>query len=258
MLVSMLGGIRKGDFTGAVDRPGAINQAILRRHVLFLDEIQNLDDTGQQILLPLLDLPNRIFGGLTSTAIAITRPLHIIMGTNAPIEHGKWQQHFRSDLWYRMSQVHLHLPPLRNRGPEVIYRYLSRMLASEGLPAPEEILDIELLERITHREWAGNLRELNHFTTRAAGLFRTRGRRLGMGELHGLLPEGEGSLVVRNDELDRTTLLNALAQHNYKQNLAAKALGLTPSTLNKKLKTLNLIEEVRRLRKEKGGNKDEE
>lgn len=252
MLVSALAGARRGEFTGAIDRVGAIHRAVNLRHLLFLDEVQNLDDAGQQILLPLLELPVRYFGGLTSAAHPIDKPLHIVLGTNADVAHGRWREHFRADLWYRMSQVHVHLPPLRDRGPEVVYRYLARMLANEGLPAPEEILETELLERVTRWHWPGNLRELRHFSTRTTGLFRSRGRQLMMSDLPRLIPEDEESATHAAPELpavDRNVLLDVLARHNYQQNRAAEEMGTSPSQLNKLLKRLDLLDEVKRRRR---------
>ncbi|HCH66355.1 MAG TPA: hypothetical protein DFR83_26360, partial [Deltaproteobacteria bacterium] len=102
MLITQLTGARRGEFTGAMDREGAIQRCLRHRKALFLDEVQNLDDAGQQILLPLLEVRNRHFGGLTGTSVALDGTLHVILGTNVDISGVRWKNHFREDLWYRM------------------------------------------------------------------------------------------------------------------------------------------------------------
>lgn len=260
-LVAQLAGTRKGEFTGALAHTGAIEKALQGRKALFLDEVQNVGEEGQQILLPLLDLPERRFGGLTGTSHPVPGMLHIILGTNQDVSLGRWASTFREDLWYRMSRVHVHLPALTDRGSEVIYRYLSQLLASRGAPAPEQVFDAGTLHRVTTWGWPGNLRELDTFADNAATMFRRLGRPLGATELphliRQLLDDEEidtpNTVDTSSDRLDQTLLeevLRALRRVKWVQRDAARELGIQPARLNKILKRYDLMEYVKAQRRQ--------
>jgi len=253
MLVTQLVGARKGDYTGATEREGAIQRCLRQQRALFLDEVQNLDDAGQQILLPLLELPERHIAGLTSSSERLNRPLHVILGTNVGVSHGGWSQHFREDLWYRMSHVHVHLPPLVERGPEAVYRYLATMLTEEGVGAPERVFETAALHRATNWDWPGNLRRLSAFAQRAAHLHRTREQPVALEDLArlGLDPIGEASQPdgVGVEEAMLEFVLDTLKRMNWVQKAAAAELKWSPSRLNKYLSRHGLIDEVQRNRK---------
>lgn len=259
MLVTTLQGSQRGDFTGAEDRKGLLSRCVRERRALFLDEVQNLDEAGQQILLPLLDLP-RSFGGLTTPSQTLHGPLHVLLGTNHDVSGERAFEVFRTDLWYRMSRVHIHLPPLAERGVEVVYRYLARMLDAQGVGAPEELLEPSALLVATSRPWRGNLRELAAFAERVALLSRSRGRRLGLEDLP-MLDPGEEPLAPRAAEPRvSTATLEQLNLHHvmetlrgcaWEQKVAAARLGLSPSALNKLLKRHALLDEVRQRRQER-------
>lgn len=258
-LVTQLAGTRRGEFTGAIGLTGAIEKAVGGKRAIFLDEIQNLDEQGQQILLPLLDLPERRFGGLTGTAHALPGPLYIILGTNVDVSLGRWARTFREDLWYRMSRVHVHLPSLGERGPEVIYRYLASMLEEQGTPPPESVFDAAALHRVTTWHWPGNLRELSSFAQNAAALYQNLGRSLGapdLGRLIRQLDEDEEPVGdVRTEpsgRLDQSLVgevIRALRSVGWVQRDAAKKLGIQPARLNKILRRYGLQEHVRAQRR---------
>jgi DNA-binding NtrC family response regulator len=256
MLVTQLGGAKRGEFTGALTREGAIQRCLRHRRALFLDEVQNLDDVGQQILLPLLEVRGRHFGGLTGSSAALDGPLHVILGTNALTSRGRWKQRFREDLWYRMSAVHIDLPPLVDRGPEAVYRTLSRMLEELHAPAPEEVFEVGALHRVTRWSWPGNLRQLQVFADRAARVHRGTGARLSASDLprlgmvdeeaepHGL-PAGDGLAL---DEAVIEHVVRTLEGVGWVQSRAAEELRMSPSRLNKLLKRHGLLDEVKRHR----------
>ncbi len=256
MLVTMLQGSQRGEFTGAADREGAITRCLRENKALFLDEVQNLDEAGQQILLPLLDIP-RSFGGLTTTSRSLHRPLHVLLGTNHDISEEHAFEVFRADLWYRMSRIHIHLPPLRERGVEVVYRYLAGMLAARGAPPPEEVLEPEALQRVTSARWPGNLRELEGFAERVALLAESRGRRLGLDDLPNLrlepLPSGPVASRPAQATLEQISLhhiMETLRSCSWQQRAASVQLGMAPPTLNKLLRRHGLLDEVKRRRNE--------
>lgn len=261
MLVTQLMGSKKGEFTGAEDRKGAVARCIAGRKALFLDEIQNLDEVGQQILLPLLDLPRR-FGGLTGASDTLPGALHIILGTNHDVSGNRAFDVFRSDLWYRMSRVHIHLPPIAERGAEVVYRYLADLCERRGAPRPESLFQTAALYRVTHAPWPGNLRELDAFADRAAHLYDEREQPLTLDDLALLrLSDEEGKVVRTREELTRSGagaslddamirhVMNVLRRHTWVQSYAADELGMNPPALHKFLKRHGLLDEVRRRRK---------
>ncbi|MFZ5481766.1 MAG: protein kinase domain-containing protein [Myxococcota bacterium] len=263
-LQSSLAGQKRGEFTGALDAEGALRRAMDGNKALFLDEVQNLDKRGQQILLPLLDNVRK-FSGLTGSTTQLAKPLHVILGTNVDVGYGRWQNHFRHDLWYRMSQVQIALPPLRQRGRAAVYHYLDRILAQKKFPPPEEIFDARARAHLTGLPWYGNLRQLAKFAEDAGILYRSTGTVLSMEDLGGLLPnepppaeEPVGAaplLVSARETVDRFTLREVLARHAYRQNGAAAELGLTPSGLHKLIKRAGLLAEVKRLRAEQKGRR---
>ncbi|RME27316.1 MAG: GAF domain-containing protein [Deltaproteobacteria bacterium] len=258
MLVTQLFGSRRGEFTGAMDRMGAIERCRRERKALFLDEIQNLDETGQQILLPLLDLP-RSFGGLTGTAHRLEFPLHVLLGTNHDVSGDRAFEVFRSDLWFRMSRAHVHLPPLADRGAEVVYRYLAEMLDRRQLPPPERVFETSALYRVTHAPWPGNLRELDAFAERVAHAWRARPEPIGVHELRRLRPgsslddggaeDNGGDRGASLGDAMVQHVMGVLRRHRWVQKAAARELGMTPPTLNKFLKRNGLLDEVRRRRR---------
>ncbi len=256
MLITQLVGSRRGEFTGALNQEGAIQRAIRGRSAIFLDEVQNLDEVGQQILLPLLELP-RHFGGLTGTSTPLEAPLHIILGTNVGISQRRWADHFREDLWYRMSAAHIDLPPLRERGAESVYRYLMSMLEGEGAPRPEAVFETSALRRVTTWRWPGNLRQLHTFARRAAHQFMTTGQPVPFIELDrlGLSEDYQPAEPLRSsvNEVDRMRaeqMMEALRRNGWVQKKAAVELGLRAASFNKWLKRFGLIEEVRRRRRQ--------
>lgn len=256
MLVTQLTGARRGEFTGATDRDGAIQRCLRHKRALFLDEVQNLDDAGQQILLPLLEVRGRHFGGLTASSESIDGPLHVILGTNVDVSPGSRERHFREDLWYRMSATHMHLPPLAERGREAVYRYLRGMLHEAGAPSPEEVFQTDALHRTTTWGWPGNLRQLQVFADRAARVHASQGRPIGIDELPHLgMADGRNPTLgsVAQSGLDRAMIshvLQALESVGWVQSKAAEELRMSPSRLNKLLKRHELLDEVKRRRRE--------
>ena len=251
-LVGMLSGTRKGDYTGAVDQVGAVERAIRENKALFLDEVHSLDDAGQQSLLPLLELPWRRFGGLLGPANRIERPLHVIVATNVDTSPGQWERHFREDFWWRISRVRADLPSLSERGPEVVYRYLQRMLENLGLPAPETVFEPAALHSASVFDWPGNLRELESFASAAGSLYRDIQRQilatdlptLGMGD-----PERAATGCPLED-VERRAVLDALKRAHWNQSRAADLLGITKFKLFRRLQRWGMLEEVQARRQE--------
>lgn len=256
MLVTQLMGSRRGDFTGAMNQEGAIQRALKHNRALFLDEVQNLGEEGQQILLPLLEVTDRRFGGLTGASRKLGQPLHIILATNVEIARGRWADHFREDLWYRMSAAHLHLPPIRERGVEAVYRYLSDILLEiGGVPSPEVLFRPAALLQVTGWRWPGNLRQLRTFAFQAAHRWKLTEQPIAKHELPQLglsddapaPSDGLQALAVKDQErVQVERMLGALRRHGWVQKAAADALGMRPANFSKLLKKYGLRDQVKR------------
>ncbi|MEL6344039.1 MAG: sigma 54-interacting transcriptional regulator [Myxococcota bacterium] len=262
MLVTQLTGSRRGEFTGAMDQEGAIQRAIRERRALFLDEVQNLGEEGQQILLPLLELPNRHFGGLTRASVPLDAPLHVILGTNVDVSSTEAiLEHFREDLWYRMSATHIPLPPLRGRGTEAVYRYLKSMMQDgEEEILPEVAFQTSALYKVTTWRWPGNLRQLHAFAFRAVHRFKTTRQPIQTNELPRLglvdeLPHREALPItdgIENtvDRIKVERMIEALKRNQWVQKRAAAELKMKPANFSKLLKRFNLRKMVRDRRRE--------
>jgi DNA-binding NtrC family response regulator/tetratricopeptide (TPR) repeat protein len=250
-MVAQLGGVKKGEYTSALDAMGVIEKAIRERKALFLDEIQALDDEGQQAILPLLELPIRRFGGILGDAAPLRGPLHVIIGTNVDVSGTAWRRKFREDLWWRMAQNHVHLPSLAERGPEVVYRYLRHMLAQHGAGAPDEVFEVAALHTVTRHEWPGNLRMLDAFAQKAAKLRAASARPLVVEDLARIgIGQDQPVRQVGLDALTSKAVLRALNLSGWNQKEAARVLGITRFRLLRLLKSYGLLDEVRRRRKE--------
>jgi two-component system NtrC family response regulator len=165
LLESELFGHRKGAFTGAVaERAGKFRQA--EGGTLFLDEIGELAPELQTKLLRVLETREvDVLGG--------TRPLpvnaRIIAATNADLTARVGDGRFRSDLFYRLSVIPLHVPPLRERPEDIpaLWQHFTRMHAPGLRSSPE------LIRALMARAWPGNVRELANLCQRMALLRRS-------------------------------------------------------------------------------------
>jgi DNA-binding NtrC family response regulator len=170
MLDSQLFGHRRGAFTGAVDHfPGVIRAAA--GGTLFLDEI---GDTSLEIQPKLL----RFLESHEVHPIGETQPtrvdVRVIVATNADLERLVSEGRFREDLFYRLSIVRLHLPPLRERRveiPSLANHYLRKYAIEYGkgdLRLSEDTMEYLVLYR-----WPGNVRQLANEMRRLAALAET-------------------------------------------------------------------------------------
>ncbi len=167
LLESELFGHEKGAFTDAVaSRPGKFELA--SGGTLFLDEIGDLSQSGQAKLLRALEEKVVVrVGGSTP----ISTDVRVIAATNQPLAEWVAQGRFRQDLFYRLNIVTLHLPPLAERGDDILLlakffldRYCRR--AGRSTPALSAAVERMLLEH----HWPGNVRELRNLMERVAYL----------------------------------------------------------------------------------------
>ncbi len=156
-------GAERGAFTGADrKRGGLILEA--EEGTLFLDEIGDLDARSQTALLRFLDSGE--VRALGSSVIRTVR-VGVVAATHHPLPDRIRFGEFRRDLYYRLAQGTLEIPPLRERFvdlPLLLPHLWARQ--TNGESAPETLLDEEVLRVLRSYTWPGNIRELDHFVRR--------------------------------------------------------------------------------------------
>jgi DNA-binding NtrC family response regulator/tetratricopeptide (TPR) repeat protein len=164
---SQLFGHRRGAFTGAVsDQPGLVRTAV--GGTLFLDEIGDLPIDVQPKLLRFLEQSEIMPIGDTKPQRVDVR---VLAATNADLEQRVAEGKFREDLYYRLSVIRIHVPPLRERREEIphLSTYFLRE-ALERLGKPDVLLSSETLDVFSQYWWPGNVRQLKNEIQRAVAL----------------------------------------------------------------------------------------
>jgi len=226
LLEAELFGHEKGAFTGADRaRPGRFEQA--HGGTIFLDEVGELALALQAKLLRVLE--TREFHRVGATK-ATRVDVRIVAATNRDLRGGG----FREDLYYRLSVVTLHCPPLRERQGDV--RLLAETFAGAGRFTEEAMAKLEAYA------WPGNIRELRNVCERCAVL--SRGEKLDVDALPleiriggGPRPAGE---VKTLKEMEKEMVARALEATGGNRTRAAKLLGITYPTLKKKIDEFGL------------------
>ena len=169
LLESELFGHVRGAFTDARQNKTGLFQAA-DKGTLFLDEIGEMPVALQAKLLTVIESKRvRPLGATTETAVDV----RIIAATNADLQAEIDGGRFRRDLYYRLSAIVLHLPPLRERSediPLLIKHFLVRAASEAGRPIPE--IDAEAVDCLLHYPWPGNIRELQNAVQHAVILCR--------------------------------------------------------------------------------------
>jgi DNA-binding NtrC family response regulator/tetratricopeptide (TPR) repeat protein len=185
LLEAELFGFERGAFTDARQaKPGLFQTA--HHGTIFLDEIGLLPDALQAKLLKAIDE-----GAVRRLGSTRSEPtdVWIISATNADLATAVRERRFREDLYHRLAVLTVTLPPLRERGRDVVLlaeRFLARACEDYGLPP--RTLDIDAEERLLAYSWPGNIRELSNVIERVALLADSA---VVTGDLLGL-PEGTG------------------------------------------------------------------
>jgi two-component system NtrC family response regulator len=240
LLESELFGHEKGAFTGAhTQRRGRIELA--HGGTLLLDEIGELPGALQVKLLRWLqDHQVERLGGRTPVAV----DARLIAATNADLQKLIREGRFREDLYYRVSVVRLTLPPLRERGEDVllIANMLLRRFASEG---PKRLLGFsrEALSALQAYEWPGNVRELENRVRRA--VLMAEGPRVTPADLElTAQPAGERKgLRELRQGLERDTIKEALTRNRGNISQTAAELGVSRPTLYGLMEKLGISRE---------------
>ncbi|MDG1960162.1 MAG: sigma 54-interacting transcriptional regulator [Candidatus Binatia bacterium] len=271
---SELFGHERGAFTGAVGaRRGLV--AAASGGTLFLDEIENLPLAQQAKLLRLVQ--EREFRALGSERMR-RADLRLVVATNENLADLVVRGLFRADLFYRLDVLRIAVPSLRDRLddlPELLLDLLARSAGGDapGVPPPPE-----QLVRLRQRSWPGNVRELANLAERVAALAPAVGwehawrvaiagqralpaRPGPAGRLHKVvalqgLPQAESgnNRVSEPTSRERTdaaamnyleaeSLRQALEQHRWRREDAARALGISRVTLWRRMRRCGLADE---------------
>jgi transcriptional regulator with PAS, ATPase and Fis domain len=235
LIESELFGYQKGAFTGAVTSSKGIFE-MAEGGTLFLDEIGELPMHLQTKLLGALENKKiKRLGGDFYRAVNVR--IIAATGTNLESAIGKT---FRSDLYYRLGVITIHLPPLRERPediPSIVGYMLSRMAGGRDVTVDENEM-----KKLQSYHWPGNVRELKNVLERA--LILQRSSSLRPTELLGLnlkvpppvkADEG-GKPIPTIEEMEKQHIRFALVQMEDNYTQTARALGISLSTLKRKVK----------------------
>jgi len=242
MIEGELFGYVKGAFTGAMnDFPGMIGAAA--GGTLFLDEISDMPADLQTRFLRVLQ--EREYRPLGSTR-TMKADFRLIASTNRPIAQALSENRLRSDLYYRLNTFQIEVPPLRERRqdiPLLIALFLKQFAQQLGKPEPDIAADA--FQKLLDYSWPGNVRELQNAIEYAVVL--TRQGLIGAKELPTevqlptVLQQTERGAPPRTgvqslDDVERNTILQALAQCHGNKKRAAELLGIQRPTLYNKMK----------------------
>jgi DNA-binding NtrC family response regulator len=238
LLESELFGHTRGSFTGAVkDKDGLFKVA--SGGTLFLDEIGDMSAALQVKLLRALQEREIL-------PLGATRPVKIdvrvIAATNADLDRKQKTGEFRSDLYYRLSVIPIHIRALRERREDILDLadfFLERTCKRHSLPLKS--LAEETRHVFTNYGWPGNVRELENTIERAVIL--TEGQIIEPSVLPGKIQYSEsGSFHLPQDaargtleEVEKEYLLQVLEETNWQKKKASEILGIDPSTIYRKL-----------------------
>jgi PAS domain S-box-containing protein len=234
LVESELFGYEKGAFSGAdASKPGLFELA--DKSTIFLDEIGELQPQIQVKLLRVLDrAPYYRLGGNRK----ITVDVRVVAATNQDLELAVKEGRFRKDLFHRLSQFQLRVPPLRER-PEDIAALARHFLS---LKAADQTFTGDALAALQAHPWPGNIRELRNLVAKVA--MAAEGRQITAAEVVGELRgeraasiRGSGAVPLGNlDNMEEQMIIRALEQTGGHRAQAAAQLGISRRTLSRKLR----------------------
>jgi len=234
LVESELFGYEKGAFSGAdSSKPGLFELA--DKSTIFLDEIGELQPQIQVKLLRVLDgAPYYRLGGNRK----ITVDVRVVAATNQDLELAVKEGRFRKDLFHRLSQFQLRVPPLRER-PEDIAALARHFLS---LKAADKVFTRDALVALQAHPWPGNIRELRNLVAKLA--MATEDGQITedevVAELRGertASTHGSGAVPLGNlENMEEQMIIRALEQTGGHRSQAAEQLGISRRTLSRKLR----------------------
>jgi transcriptional regulator with PAS, ATPase and Fis domain len=239
LIESELFGHVRGAFTGATNPKDGL-LAIAEGGTVFLDEIGELPvDLQAKLLRAIQEKEIRPVGSVKRVPINV----RILAATNRDLERAVSEGSFRRDLFFRLNVLTLRIPALRERRqdiPLLVAHFMERIGHDAGI---ERTVSDNCLKALLSYDWPGNVRELENSLERACML--STGNQIQVADLPTQIHSTPADLrvvsqtsngIVPMAELEKQTILNALAQVNGDKMLAARLLGIGKTTLYRKLK----------------------
>jgi two-component system response regulator HydG len=234
-LESELFGHVKGAFTGAIkDRKGRFELA--HGGTLFLDEIGDMPmETQVKLLRVLQEGELERVGG--SEVIKVD--VRIIAATNRNLLQSVADGHFREDLYYRLNVIQVEVPPLRDRGDDILL--LAQSFLNHYCGEGRKVIDAPAVKSLKQYTWPGNIRELKNIMERLSIILP--GSTIGMHDLPSEIRAGAPQVNSSNvtslngtmDDIERQAILSALKRSGGVKSEAAKQLSIGLKTLYRKL-----------------------
>jgi len=238
LVESELFGYEKGAFSGAdSSKPGLFELA--DKSTIFLDEIGELQPQIQVKLLRVLDgAPYYRLGGNRK----ITTDVRVVAATNQDLDLAVKEGRFRKDLFHRLSQFQLRVPPLRER-PEDIEALARHFLS---LKAADKVFTADALAALQGHPWPGNIRELRNLVAKLA-MSAEKQQITGAEVVAALGGEGQSATTVTSrasgavplgnlENMEEQMIIRALEQTGGHRAQAAEQLGISRRTLSRKLR----------------------
>lgn len=237
-------GHKKGAYTDAMaDRTGRFEMA--HRGTIFLDEIGELDLTSQVKLLRVLqDQTFERLGDSNTMSVDV----RVISATNRNLVQQADQGLFREDLVYRINLIQIEIPPLRQRKDDIplLARYFTEK-ASSAYKLPGKEISSEGMEWLCEQPWNGNIRELKNIMERTVLL--SSGALISTSDFQEAYQTGKPVLannqqmpnpVKTLEETEHDMILRALADYGDNLTKVAKRLGISRTTLYRKMEKLGI------------------
>src|SRR5579863_7548453 len=257
LLESALFGHVKGAFTGAVSSHKGYFE-VANHGTIFFDEIGSITLETQTKLLRVIQ--EREFMPLGSTE-TVRVDVRIVAATNADLKKLVEEGRFREDLYYRLNVINLALPPLRERKediPALVDHFFTKYCRENEKFLDEHSgsrlsFEPEAMQILMDHSWQGNVRELENVVERAVvlasqpsvpadvlpeHLLESRGLRIRRDESGSLAPDASLFEIVA--DFERRVILEKLEICDWSQTATAEALRVPLSTLNQKIKRLNI------------------
>jgi DNA-binding NtrC family response regulator len=246
LLESTLFGHVKGAFTSAIAAKKGLFE-VANGGTLFLDEIATMGmDTQAKILRVLQDRRFMHLGGVQEIQVDV----RIIAATNVDLRQAVREGKFREDLFYRLNVIAIELPPLRSRREDIpaLAQHFLKYYSEENNLSPRSLTP-EAMRALVDYDWPGNVRELENVIER--GVVLSSGGSIGADLLPGHLTGSsysssllehspDASLFDIMEDIERRIIVDKLERCNGNQTEAAEQFRIPLSTLNQKIKRLNI------------------
>jgi DNA-binding NtrC family response regulator len=234
MIESELFGHEMGAFTGAHARkPGLLE--IADKGTLFLDEVGELPLQLQVKFLRVIE-SGKFFrvGGTREVSVDVK----FVAATNKDLKREAEKGGFREDLFYRISALTIHVPPLRERKEDI--PLLVQHCVMMNLLFKTKKFSAEALRVLAGYDWPGNVRELQNVVHRA--LLLSQHDLIEPADLPSDLNEGQRDTCIRLEDMEREHILRVLSRAAGHRGKAAELLGISPKTLYNKLSSYGVSE----------------